>query len=498
MSYYVPKTTKLQQTITKIVDLLLTSNFHAGDILPTVRELADQMGVSIYTVHNAINELKKNEIIGQTPNKKHHFIIKLPEYSEHGPGEAPVSDSIIKIYTLIGSYKNIRKINSTLMRQKFNRVFEEKNPNIQIEEIQFDPVRWKAEEQQLGMLLSGDRPSGGEISQCSLPLYHEMGLISSVECPETAEYLEKIPAEILELCRLDGRIMMYPLSWNISFLIYNKALFRKAGLAPEQVSYSLENFTDALLRLKSIMNTGMPLRFYNSQDLLVLVLFWFIQQQKGITVNSRANEVDWSDCKSLDRLLTPLLSLWREKKAIDLGPNHIQQSLFDLTCNNVALTLDNGQIAWRLLFNGAGADFGILPLPDIVKGSEIFTISNILGVFVNAKTAPVVRRSYLKYMIEYRHFIAELSPAERYHAGFSLGLQSCEKSFPPDWVRTFRLLRSHSVWEPIRSNWNKFFLKDVVDYINSGAVQTKNLTEYSRMLSDYYRNEMPNDFIALQ
>ena len=190
--------------------------------------------------------------------------------------------------------------------------------------------------------------------------------------------------------------------------------------------------------------------------------------------------------------------LWREKKAIDLGPNHVQQSLFDLTCNNVALTLDNGQIASRLLFNGAGSDFGILPLPCFVKGSPIFTAGNIMGIFVNAKAEIPVQRAYLKYQIEYRRFITELSPAERHHAGFSLGLRTTENKLPADWAETFRFLQSHSVWEPIRSNWNKFFLKDVVDYINSGAIQTKNLSEYSRILCNYYCNEMPNDFISLQ
>ncbi len=499
MSYYTPRTTKLESTVNKLVRLFADGQFKAGDGLPTIRRLAESLDVSVYTLHCAMAELKKKGVVEQDGGKK-IFILKRVPTDEPMPERESLSEVTVSL--LVGP-SNLDKLNRMIIKQSYRRAFETKYPQVKINEIEVEGARWRIEEQQLGMLLEGNSLSGGEISQCSLPFYNRLGLLGTVECPETAEYIAQLPEPVRQWSRCGSEMSMLPTGWGMSFLIYNKSLLASAQMSPETAFGSFDGFHESLRRLKA--HSGLsPFKIHHAYSFLQLLIHGFCNSRRRAP-EERADPIPWEHESEVRKYCGRVMSMWLDEHLIDFTMiRNASRAGLDLMAGRTAITLDDGQMAYMLLSAGRGDEFGIAPVPLADSRDRMFTLCNVGGYFVNSEISEEERSAFFRYILGYMRFLHDLPAEERLPGSNALSLYGkqdlmpCRSpmAVPEGWRKAFQELGSRRLWEPIRSNWDKFLMSEVMEFIAMEASDI-GVEESCRTLSGFYNWKMPDAGLEL-
>ena len=284
---------KVHDTVLSMLKSFVDLRMASGERLPPVRKLAMDFNVSIYTIHTAINELKKSGIL-QENGKNVTCLVRMPDPEKFRKAEHPVTISL-----LVRDFRDMRKLNSMLFREQLHIAFKEKYREIEIVQRQTTALKIDFDTEQISRMINGNEPTICRMSWTTLPVYRNLKLISEIDREVAEPYLSQLKPFFINRCMTGKRLFMLPASWTGTCMVYNRKLFSKAGLDPGECFCSLESFIETLRRLKK-MSGNAPLMFYSGVELYFWLQHLVVAFSEPLEPGSQVQSIDWNSDAALN------------------------------------------------------------------------------------------------------------------------------------------------------------------------------------------------------
>jgi ABC-type glycerol-3-phosphate transport system substrate-binding protein len=153
------------------------------------------------------------------------------------------------------------------------------------------------------------------------------------------ELMDTLPADVWDLATIeDGKVYYVPSSVDIFMLMYNKDVFRKAGLDPNKPPKTWDELLDACEAITNKTSTpalGVPAK--TGMETLQEFIAHFITQATGKSMLGMNNEVQFDNSAALDALEF-VEKLWP----------HVQPSATDYTRGDLRPLVRDGEIGMIL------------------------------------------------------------------------------------------------------------------------------------------------------
>lgn len=471
------KKPKVHRAVSDIIGFISHNSLKEGSKLPPIRDLAQALNVSTYTVHSGLNELKKLGILGNIGKKaiylKNHPPRDLQEYISENAEKR-------KVTLYYRDSFDIRKLGSVLLRRKFNNLFMDKFRDINIEEVQLDEPVLDFEACIIkNLFMNSPEPTGWETTLTSLPFYLKQNLIAPLQSKTILEHSSSIRKECVEKVSDNREMFMLPLSRSLSYIIYNKDIFATSGLGRETFG-NWNCFEDGLEILqKNGFQT--PFMLNDGVETAFILQHWIIQQMEH-KADGTPKRLAWQG-KEADAALEYFHRLAFGKKLLSLKNISTEDRLIGLLTNKIPFTYALGEMAGALLQSKEAERFGIAFIPALNNGRQV-SLGNIRGSVINRHAAPENTDAYIEYLktreewIHFQNGATEYRSANRYPSPFSIFSDEANDRFtaaatpmPDDWRKAFAELEEKMVWEPAGSSWERVLLGEIIESImNSDGI----------------------------
>ena len=470
MFQHLMKKPKVHDAVTNLIGFISDKGLKIGAKLPPIRDLSKLLDVSTYTVYCALNELKKSGIVDNA-GKKVIFLKSIPPKIRQNPA-GNTGKSRISLY--FRDSFDIRKINSILLRHKINEMFMKAHKNIQIEEIQLNESLLSLEASVIKNLLLGKtEPTGWEITQASLPFYHQQKLIAPIRLKSTLDYCRKLRPECVEKASIDNELFMFPISRSFSFMIYNKDIFAKRGL-DEKVFDNWKSFENGLEKLRTPANEA-PFIINNGLETVFMLMHWIIQQGNYSPLETPP-KINWLG-REAEIAMKYFHRLAFEKNLLCMRELSMEDKIIGLLTNELPFTYVDGYVAGALLSSKNTEKFGIAFVPAPENRKKI-SLGNLRGSVVNIHAPSNETDPYLDYVREREEWIylkdgsAQYRKFNKFPAPYSIFKNPSDDKFmsgimpmPSGWLKKLAELEENIVWEPAGSGWEKILLGEIIDAI---------------------------------
>lgn len=451
---------KVHNTVLSMLESFANRRMASGERLPPVRKLAEEFSVSIYTIHTAVNELKKSGIL-QEKEKNVTCLVRLPDHDKFRKVEHPVTISL-----LVRDFRDMRKLNSMLLREQSHIAFKEKFREIEIVQRQTTALNIDIDTEQISMMINGNEPTVCKLPLTTLPIYRNLNLISEIDRAVSEPYLSQLKPFFIDRCMTGKRLFMLPASWTGTCMIYNRKLFFQAGLDPKESFSTLESFIKTLRCLKN-MSGNTPLMLNSGVELY----FWLQHLVSAFAEEipkpgSQMQSIDWNSDAALSALACFHQLYFVEKLVGYIDRPHDEINMAILS-DQIPLIFDFGKWAGMLMGTKQTAKFGIERFPGR-KGQRI-SIGSINGWTVNAKASPEEQLAGLRYALYQEEWIHRGSGGKSkiYFKDFPKPWQiykdaasdrflteNCE--FPLEWQHQADLIEKEMILEPFCNDWEKY------------------------------------------
>ena len=444
---------KVYNTVMQMLKTFSEDEISVGGRLPTVRQLAEQFEVSVYTFHSAVNELKTAGFVKER-GKNINFLDSLPKPEEL------IDLSGVNVSLLVRDYSDISKLNSMLIREQMIKQFKKNNPEISICEIQTSKKGSEFSIEQIKSLMRESVPTTNQITQTELPIYHKFGLLAPIDEKENSDFLSQFKPNYIEQCRIGEQLYLLPSSVTISCYTYNSKVFEEAGVDSEKCFLSLDNFRNALKKLteytkRPALNFSFP-----------MAMFLWLQQLSLICGERKIdNKKQLSpfniDAEENDKALEIFHQIvFEDKTAVVLNADNAE-TMMDLYNDQIPIIFDTGTMVSFLMGHQQTDNYSIAQLGGV-------GLANLNGEFVNAKASKCEQLAaikLIKHAFDWRHKgqgASCLAVNNRFSKPWSIFKNPEEddflcniSNFPVRWQEKVKEIESNIVWEPLGNEWEK-------------------------------------------
>lgn len=502
------------QIKTFLVKGMVEGKFTINQPLPSMRKLASQFGVSVFTVSRCIENLKQEELV-RTVQGSGVYMQAIPS-PEMLARELAAAHSV-KISHWVFDRKSLRKMRIAHVRHQFQKEFGKQYP-VQVIENQVEENAETAERLTLEAMEKGPDPTWAYTDQTYLPLLSETGLLTPMPSEDdigsflsrqlarelaerTQAHFSAIQPRLLQKCYPNQRgpsqtesnsasaiaappsnhpsaLLIFPTGVTYSFLLYHKASFKKAGLDPDRAPQDWEELLAAAGKI-SAANGGAPAFHLPESTTLagwLMQLVHQVQTHPGVckTLSSgnrpgdsealpQAQAIGWQS-ESSRRALEYLLELHhRNFLHVHAGDCELFEAGF--LSGQLPMTIDYGHLAVSILHTGLGDQFGLAPLPR-GPNNRTMSLANIGGCFLNPHSSLNQRIAAFAYLMNWESWIhhggggAAMQQAGVMEPFFSLMTNPDSDHFyvrnlPEDWRQGMEILLSQAVWEAPEASWKK-------------------------------------------
>lgn len=450
---------KVHNTVLSMLESFANRRMASGERLPPVRKLAEEFNVSIYTIHTAINELKKSGIL-QEKEKNVTCLVRLPDPDKFRKTEHPVTISL-----LVRDFRDMRKLNSMLIREQAHVAFKEKYHEIAIVQRQTSALKIDFDTEQINLMINGEGPTVSQMSWTVMPVYRDLQLISELDRKLAEPHLSQLKPFCVERCMTRNCMFMLPSGWTATCLIYNRELFAAAGLDPEESFSTLEKFIMALRCLKK-KSGSTPLLFQTGVELYFWLQHLVAAFADPLKPGGQMQTVDWNSDAALSALAC-FHQLYFVEKLVGCVEASDDEICLSILADQKPLIFDSGKWAGMLMGTRHTAKFGMERLPG--RGSERISLCNITGWIINAKASPEEQLGGLRYALfreEWLHrgsggkarvYFKDFPKPWQFYKNPATDRFLTENSeFPPEWQRQAALIEKEMIWEPFCNDWAKY------------------------------------------
>lgn len=454
------RTPKVHDVTMRFLTEANSGEFDLGKSLPSVRNLAARYDVSIFTVHRALDELKKAGFI-QTKGKKAAYI-NGAAISRIGENENLREENGASVALLVRRYSDLRKLGSSLLREKTHQKLNSVYPEIKIKEIQTSLTGESAQVEVFNMMLSDSKPTLGILPQTCLDVYCDFKLLGEINTDCFSERLKKVKEEYKNLCKRDGKLYLMPNSATFSFLLYNKKILLSHGIGPENFN-SMEAFYDFLRHLKK-NGTAHPLAMGFGADMFYLLMLLIYQTHKDLKLNEKAPQIDWI-YENIREGMDLFCSLaFKEELASASVPDI--ELIPKLIKGDVPFCFDSGHTAGAVIQSGEAYKIGIMPFPSGMNKFQ-FSLANVSGFFINSKASPKEAEAGCKYISHWLDLFCHSAEGARLELQYARGQNffsvlkdefrdfSIYESMPDDWPNALSNIAARPVFEASGADWEK-------------------------------------------
>jgi ABC-type glycerol-3-phosphate transport system substrate-binding protein/DNA-binding transcriptional regulator YhcF (GntR family) len=443
---------KVHGAVLQMLKSFAESGIRIGDRLPPVRQLAEELEVSVYTVHTAISELKKAGIVEARDNNV-NCLVSVPR-------EEDVDDDLrgVTISLLVRDYRDMRKLHSLLIREQSHIDFKDKHPGIEIKEQQTPLSGIEFETDQIRRLLRDKQPATNKITQTVLPVYENFNLIQPIDEKLVADHIKEIKPFCVERCRLNGALYLIPSGWTATCLVYNHSLFKKAGVDSREMFNDMDAFFAGLKLLRKELGVP-PLMFGSGAD-----LYLWLQQLAMYKIQPFKTDslpvIDWDDTVA-EGIIDDFYRTVFEEKLIAVSSAPFEDQMFSMFNDDTAMFFDSGQLASALMGMRKTAKFGLAMMPG-------GTLGNVSGWFIAAGANEFQHRAAIQYIVHQERWIHQAEGGKRkaYYKNFSKPWSAYKDSeadryltevsgLPDEWAKMLPQFEKNIVWEPLGNDWEK-------------------------------------------
>lgn len=448
--------------IERTVELLLRELAKVGDSetsLPSRRELGRKLGVSYPSINRAMEILRERGIV-ESREGSYTYLKKSP------------NEQRTRLSLWVHDRKSVNTIEFVATRHRFQKQYCETHPNLEIQEDQVEGTGGSNEGFLIQSVLQGPIPTAHPIRQTCLSFYYENGMLAPFqpEQVEGDEYVERLAPRLKNVCSRNGQLYLLPTSVNGSFLLYDKVLFRRAGLNPDRPPRDWEEFREYAREL-SISENGRP-SFH--VDGSFHAVWWLMQLVYGVlpaTDSDVLPAIDWGS-SAARRALEWFVRLYFHEKLIQIHTNSAVSMVSRCLAGEIAMFCGGQSTAVELLRLGEAERFGIAPTPMGPNGKKLGLLDG-MGWFINANATPEQRRAVMSYLLTFerwRHLGSGAASPQRLSAWPTLFSplirhgedQLCIQQMPRGWRETLEEVECMGQWEAPKSDWEKAQLKEIL------------------------------------
>ena len=445
---------KVHSVVFRILEAFAENKTAVGDRLPPLRQLAEELDVSIYTIHSAISELKNSGYVEDNGKSTLNFVAKLPESGDL------IDMKGISICLLVRDYNDMSKLGSMLIREQFNIAFKKAYPEIEIKEIQEKGPRENFALEQIKHLMRNGYPTTNIITQTELPIYEKFRLIAPVREELLGGYLDRMKPDYVERCRVDGKLFLMPVSATVFCYTFNHKLFLEAGVDPEYCFSTPPAFLESLRKLR--LHTGKPpLVFTTPADMYLWLQHLAVNEMGDLPCGQPFAPIDWKSLSS-KAALEYFFKVMIEEKLGTVNDSFYESNPLALYNNEVPIVYDSGALSGYLMGNRQTENYSLARLGK-------FGLGNVSGSFIRAGADEREQLAAIKYNQFHMNWIHGEAGAvcravyNRFLKPWSVFKNPEDdqflfsgSTFPERWMGKVREIERNILWEPLGNDWEKF------------------------------------------
>ena len=237
---------------------------------------------------------------------------------------------------------------------------------------------------------AGDVPDLISFDLIFMPDFMKAGLLTDLTDTLGADpNQEKVAKAFRDLASYEGRLYGTGFTPDVSILLYNKDLFRKAGLDPEQPPKTIGEIETFAKQIKAKVPDAYGYYFSGSCGGCNIFTQAPMMWASGATLLPTSGDAPAMDGTGVKEVLTMLHNLWvdgaiPESAEADTGANF--QATFET--GTIGMQGSGGFAIAALKANHPDMDFGIAPLPGVNPGeASSFVGGDVIAIPKGAKHA---------------------------------------------------------------------------------------------------------------
>ena len=237
---------------------------------------------------------------------------------------------------------------------------------------------------------AGDVPDLISFDLIFMPDFMKAGLLTDLTDTLGADpNQEKVAKAFRDLASYEGRLYGTGFTPDVSILLYNKDLFRKAGLDPEQPPKTVGEIETFAKQIKANVPDAYGYYFSGSCGGCNIFTQAPMMWASGATLLPTSGDAPAMDGTGVKEVLTMLRNLWTEgvipeSAEADTGANF--QATFET--GTIGMQGSGGFAIAALKANHPDMDFGIAPLPGVNPGeASSFVGGDVIAIPKGAKNA---------------------------------------------------------------------------------------------------------------
>lgn len=453
----------------KLIHELSSGRHVVAEPIPTVREWARKFRVSPSSVQGAFDALKREGIV-ESREGSYTFLRRIPSSAEVAGSRPEKKASKTRISMWLQERPTLRWVRRSIARHRFQNKHQAEHPDIEIEERVFDVPPSEIELRLISQLMQNPVPTLGQLRRTWIPFLGDPESLAPIAVPEGSEtYLDRLHPRWLRACTFGGRLRVLPLGVSCSFLFYNKPIFQKAGLDPEQPPRDWPEFALAIQKIMSVTG-GKPAFHFTNNTSLVWWLTQLVYQTMPLeNVDASAGvsslpPVDWMS-RSAGEALRFFVELQFKQRALRAHDDDLRSLTSQSVRGEIPMMMGDSWLASLLLQLGMADRFGIAPLPSGPNGRCV-SMLNSGGWVLNARASQEEQQAALRYILARESWVHEgTGGAEMKRLGifpllFSILKEPSTDQFlagplPRQWAGNLDQLIAGGLWEPADSDWKK-------------------------------------------
>ncbi len=454
---YIMQPSLAEKTSQRLLAELRSGRYAVDQPLPAVRDWARKFRVSAFTVHRALNDLKKRGIVESTEGS-YTFLRAIP--TEQQLAARPAGP--VRISMWANDRKDFWKLRAAIVRQRFQSQFHQRHPHVEFDVQQVERRASEVEMMLVQSVVSGPEPTFAGTNQTCVPFLAEHGALAAID--ETDGYVSQIKPRYREAFRVNGRLLAVPTGATHTMLLYHKGLFQKAGL--ERPPRDWQELADCAQRISAV-DGGRPSLHVAGPGSAVLWLMHLVCQALPARDGDRVSAFTWTSAAAR-AAIQHFVELHSTRRVLSLHERELATLIPRCLAGEFAMLVGEwGSVAQIALMKQTDR-FGIAPLPVGPNGRTI-SLMNCGGWFVNAHGSPEQQAAATEYAVAWEQWLhrgeggnlmRRLGGAPRLVSVLEdpAADQFVAKELPADWQATVDQLEATALWEPVEADWKKLAL----------------------------------------
>ena len=466
-----PLTALVNRVVSKLRRDILNGTYKEGDRLPPFRKLADEFGVSIFTIHRALKELAVENLV----STREGATTLVGKVDPSLLSEVATSDAVSESAKLpeavrwIRQDSSLRKLRLSILQKTFESSGEwavkrvnwrDEWSNLPAEAFQNEIFR---------SFLSAAEPTCAVFNRTQLPTldgFHCLAdiatLLDDADREKLLFFLQELKPEVLQevspSANGGGRFLMLPTTISLGTVLYDRQKLASAGL-PDRAPKSWQEFLDVLTALSRAH--GKPPLVVND----IRAMGWLLAQfchQLATPLSVATKSLDGIDYASekISPALDFVFKLLLNRSLVEVGGDTSAEFAFSrLLSGEIPVFISPSSVAAQLADFGNADRFLLAPVPT-PDGKPAVNLMNVAGWTVNAHAPIEAQRGAAAQLLAYVTWMHSLEGGAQMkrlaiaRSIYSVFINpakdgSCQRPLPESWMQVIAEAESTACWEPV-------------------------------------------------